>query len=160
MKRIIAIALVLFLGQTVVFAQKEKAVKEADVPARYVKDFQNQAKDAQNISWTMALDSSAYMASYTDSEGNKMAMRFTAKSTETRYYIEPQYYPRAIKDSVHNLYPTHKISCVYARSLRNKMSYQARIVKMKGFLWWKKETNVKILSFETDGKMIEEMDEQ
>lgn len=160
MKRIIAIALVLFLGQTVVFAQKEKAVKEADVPARYVKDFQNQAKDAQGITWTMALDSSAYMASYTDSEGNKMAMRFTSKSTETRYYIEPQYYPHAIKDSVHNLYPTHKISCVYARSLRNKMSYQARIVKMKGFLWWKKETNVKILSFETDGKMIEEMDEQ
>ncbi len=160
MKRIIAIALVLFLGQTVVFAQKEKAVKEADVPARYVKDFQNQAKDAQNISWTMAVDSSAYMASYTDAEGNNMAMRFTAKSTETRYYIEPQYYPHAIKDSVHNLYPSHKISCVYARSLRNKMSYQARIVKMKGFLWWKKETNVKILSFETDGKMIEEMDEQ
>ena len=160
MKRIIAIALVLFLGQTVVFAQKEKAVKEADVPARYVKDFQNQAKDAQGITLSMALDSSAYMASYTDSEGNEMAMRFTSKSTETRYYIEPQYYPHAIKDSVHNLYPTHKISCVYARSLRNKMSYQARIVKMKGFLWWKKETNVKILSFETDGKMIEEMDEQ
>ncbi|MBP5540410.1 MAG: hypothetical protein J6X88_02060 [Bacteroidales bacterium] len=159
MKRLFTLIVILFVGQSLIFAQKEKAVKEADVPARFVKDFQNQAKDAQNISWSMALDSSAYMASYTDNEGNAMAMRFTQKSTETRYYIEPQYYPHAIKDSVHNLYPSHKISCVYARSLRNKMSYQARIVRMKGILWWKKETDVKILSFETDGKMIEVVDE-
>jgi len=159
MKRLFALIAILFLGQTLVFAQKEKAVKEAEVPARYVKDFQNQAKDARNISWTMALDSSAYMASYTDNEGNRMAMRFTQKSSETRYYIEPQYYPHAIKDSVHSLYPSHKIDCVYARSLRNKMSYQARVVRLKGFLWWKKETDVKVLSFETDGKMIEVVDE-
>ena len=160
MKRLLALIVILALGQTLVFAQKEKAVKEADVPARFVKDFQNQAKDAQNISWTMAADSSAYMASYTDAEGNAMAMRFTQKSTETRYYIEPQYYPHAIKDSVHSLYPSHKIDCVYARSLRNKMTYQARIVRLKGFLCWKKEVDPKVLSFETDGKMIEVVDEQ
>lgn len=159
MKRLLALIIILSLGQTLVFAQKEKAVKEAEVPARYVKDFQNQAKDAQNISWTMAVDSSAYMASYTDNEGNRMAMRFTSKSSETRYYIEPQYYPHAIKDSVHNLYPTHKITSVYARSLRNKMSYQARIARTKGILWWKKEADVKVLSFETDGKMIEVVNE-
>ena len=159
MKRLLALTLILFLAQTVVFAQKEKAVKEADVPARYVKDFQHQAKDAKNVSWTMALDSSAYMATYNDEEGNLMAVRFTPKSTETRYYIEPQYYPHAIKDSVHNLYPSHKITCIYARSIRNKMTYQARIVRLKGFLWWKREVDPKVLSFETDGKMIEVMDE-
>ena len=159
MKRLLALTVILVLGQTLVFAQKEKAAKEADVPARYIKDFQNQVKDAQGVTWTMAVDSSAYMASYKDAEGNPMAMRFTAKSTETRYYIEPQYYPHAIKDTVHKLYPMHKITCIYARSLRGKMSYQARIVRMKGFLWWKKESDVKVLSFETDGKMIEVVDE-
>ncbi len=159
MKKLFILIAIVLLGQTAIFAQKMKSVKEVDVPARYVKDFQNQAKDAHNTTWSMALDSSAYMASYTDEEGNAMAICFTQKSTETRYYIEPQYYPHAIKDSVHNLYPMHKITTVYARNLRNKMTYQARIARLKGF-FCKKETDVKVLSFETDGKMIEVIDEE
>jgi hypothetical protein len=40
------------------------------------------------------------------------------------------------------------------------MTYQARIAQYKGFLFWKKETNVKTVSFETDCKLIEVIDEQ
>ena len=162
MKKLIVVTAMVFLCQTMVFGQKDKAVKEADVPARYVKDFQQQAKDAQNVTWTMAVDSSAYMATYIDNEGTRTALRFVKPNiTETRYYIEECYYPHAIKDSVKSLYPQHKISCVYARSLRNKMTYQARIYRKKGFLFWKKETDVKVLSFETaDCKLIEAIDEQ
>lgn len=151
-----------FLCQTMVFGQKDKPVKEADVPARYVKDFQQQAKEAKNVSWSMAVDSSAFMATYTDNEGTLTAIRFTKPNiTETRYYIEERYYPHAIKDSVKHLYPQHKIGCLYARNLRNKMTYQARIYRMKGFLFWRKETDVKTIAFETsDCKMIEVIDEQ
>ena len=59
MKKILVLAALVVMSQAVVFAQKEKTVKESDVPVRYVKDFQNQASDAQNVVWTMALDSSA-----------------------------------------------------------------------------------------------------
>ena len=51
MKKILAIAVLMIMSQTLVFAQKEKAVKEADVPIRFVKDFQNQAPEAQNVAW-------------------------------------------------------------------------------------------------------------
>lgn len=160
MKKLFILVALFFLGQNLMMAQKDISVSEANVPAKYVKDFQNQAKNAQHVSWFMAEDSSAYMATYTTADGDKEALRFTPKSTETRYYVEEKYYPHAIKDSVHNLYPKHSISCVYIRNIRNKSTYQARIVQRKGFLFWKKETNVKVLSFETTGKMIEAIDEQ
>ncbi|MCQ2274977.1 MAG: hypothetical protein MJZ86_09320 [Bacteroidales bacterium] len=159
MKKILLLAALIMMGQTVVFAQKEKAVKETDVPVRYVKDFQNQARDAQNVAWFMALDSSAYTAQFTTPEGDLQAIHFTSKATETRYFIEEKYTPHAIQDTVANHYPKHKINQVYIRNLKGKMTYQVRIAQMKGFLFWKKEANVKILSFETNGKMIEAIDE-
>ena len=146
--------------QTMVFAQKEKNVKESDVPVRYVKDFQNQAKDATNASWTMAVDSSAYMVTFINSDGDKQAIRFTPKSTEERYYIEEKYYPHDIRDSVASMFPKHKITCIYVRNLKGKMTYQCRIARKKGFLFCKKETDVKVISFETSCKIIEVLDEQ
>lgn len=159
MKKILALAVIILLGQTVVFAQKEKSIKESDVPVRYVKDFNNQARDAQNVSWTMTLDSSAYMATFFNADGDKQAIRFTNKTSETRYYIEDKYTPHAILDTVANHFPKHKINSVYIRNLKGKMTYQTRILRTKGFLFWKKETDVKMLSFETNGKMIEILDE-
>ena len=143
-----------------VFAQKEKNVKESDVPVRYVKDFQNQAKDATNASWTMAVDSSAYMVTFINSDGDKQAIRFTPKRTEERYYIEEKYYPHDIRDSVASMFPKHKITCIYVRNLKGKMTYQCRIARKKGFLFCKKETDVKVISFETSCKIIEVLDEQ
>ena len=159
MKKILVLAALVVMSQAVVFAQKEKTVKEADVPVRYVKDFQNQASDAQNVVRTMALDSSAYMATFTSVDGDKQAIRFTTKTSETRYYIEDKYIPHAIKDTVAHQFPKHKISEVYIRNLKGKMTYQCRIYQNKGFLFWKRETNVKIISFETNSKIIEVVEE-
>ncbi|MBQ3982292.1 MAG: hypothetical protein II633_00815 [Bacteroidales bacterium] len=160
MKKIIVLAALALMCQTMVFAQKEKNVKESDVPVRYVKDFQNQAKDATNASWTMAVDSSAYMVTFINSDGDKQAIRFTPKSTEERYYIEEKYYPHDIRDSVASMFPKHKITCIYVRNLKGKMTYQCRIARKKGFLFCKKETDVKVISFETSCKIIEVLDEQ
>ena len=155
MKKIIVLAALAMMCQTMVFAQKEKNVKESDVPARYVKDFQSQVKDASNVTWTMAVDSSAYMATFINSDGDKQAYRFTPKSSEIRYYIEERYYPHDIKDSVASMYPKHKITEIYVRQLKGKMTYQCRIARQKGFLFCKKETDVKSISFETNCKIIE-----
>ena len=141
------------------YAQKEKTIKDTDVPVRYMKDFQNQASDAKNVVWTMAVDSSAYMATFQSTDGDKQAIRFTPKATETRYYIDAQYFPHAIKDSVAHMYPKHKLSTVYIRNLKGKMTYQARISRTSGFLFWKKESDVKLMSFETNSKLIEVIDE-
>lgn len=159
MKKIVVLVALVALCQTMVFAQKEKSVKESDVPARYVKDFQNQVKEATNVSWTMAVDSSAYMATFINSEGDKQALRFTPKTSEERFYIEERYYPHDIKDSVASMYPKHHITDLYVRNLKGKMTYQCRIARKKGFLFCKKETDVKVISFETNCKIIEVVDE-
>lgn len=160
MKKILLLVALVLLSQNIVFAQKDKNIKESDVPMRYIKDFQNQARDAQNASWSMAPDSSAYMVTYNTPEGDKQALRFTKKSTETRYYVDAQYYPHAIQDTVANLFPKHKIDQVYIRNFNKKMTYQVRIVRTKGFLFWRKEAEPKILSFETNCKLIEALDEE
>ncbi|MCQ2261393.1 MAG: hypothetical protein MJZ77_08405 [Bacteroidales bacterium] len=160
MKKILLLSALILMSQTVVFAQKDKPVKESDVPVRYVKDFQNQAKEAQNVSWVMSEDSAAYMATFTSPDGDKQAIRFTNKTSETRYYIDEQYYPHAIKDTLTNQFPKHKISEIYIRNIKGKMTYQVRIYRKAGFLFWKKETDVKTVAFETNSKLIEVIDEQ
>lgn len=160
MKKLFLFVAILILGQTAVFAQKEVSVKETAVPVRYVKDFNNQAKDAQNASWVMTADSSTYMVTFTNNDGDRQSIRFTSKSTEKRYYVESQYYPHAILDTVKTSYPKYKIKDLYIRDLKGKMTYQCRIAKTKGFLFWRKEADAKLISFETNGKMIEVIDEQ
>ena len=157
MKKIVILAVLVTLCQTMVFAQKEKTVKESDVPTRYVRDFQNNAKEATNVTWTMTPDSSAYMATFTNSDGDKQSIRFTQKTMEERYYIDEKYYPHAIKDTVASMYPKHTITNLYIRNLKGKMTYQCRIAQRKGFIC-KKETDVKTISFETNSKIIEVVD--
>lgn len=155
MKKILFLATLIAMSQTAVFAQKEKTVKESDVPVRYVKDFQNQSKGVQGAEWTMAEDSSAYMATFTNSDGERQAIRFTPKTSETRYYIEEAYIPHAIKDTIAHQFPKHKINTVYIRNLKGKMTYQCHISQKKGFLFWKKECDAMLISFETNSKLIE-----
>ena len=159
MKKILLLAALITMSQTLVFAQKEKSIKEADVPVRFVKDFQSANKDVKDVNWTVTEDSIYFTATFINSDGDKQAIRFTPKSTEERYYIEEKYYPHDIRDSVASMFPKHKITCIYVRNLKGKMTYQARIARMKGFLFWRKETEVKTLSFETNCKMIEVVDE-
>lgn len=159
MKKILALAAILILGQTLVFAQKDKAIAEKDVPARFVKDFNNQAKDAKNVSWVVSPDSIYFMATFTNTDGDLQSLRFGPKGTETRYYVDPQYYPHAIKDTVAHQFAKHSIKSIYIRNLKGKSSYQAYIVRKSGFLFWKHESDAKTISFETDGKMIEVINE-
>ena len=160
MKKILLLAALITMSQTLVFAQKEKSIKEADVPVRFVKDFQSANKDVKDVNWTVTEDSIYFTATFINSDGDKQAIRFTPKSTEERYYIEEKYYPHDIRDSVASMFPKHKITCIYVRNLKGKMTYQCRIARKKGFLFCKKETDVKVISFETSCKIIEVLDEQ
>ncbi|MCQ2297634.1 MAG: hypothetical protein MJZ51_03325 [Bacteroidales bacterium] len=153
MKKIIAVALIAIFAQGIVFAQKAKTVAEKDVPVRYVQDFQRNAKDATSVVWSL-VDSNIYDATFVNAKNTQMVYRFTPKGMETRYMIPSKYYPHAITDTVAHQYPKHKVTSLYTRNFRNKVTYQARIAQKKCFLS-KKEKNVKLLNFETDGKFID-----
>lgn len=153
MKKILILSLAVILTQGVVMAQKAKKVQEKDVPERYVKDFHSKEKNQVEVAWTL-VDSMVYDATFVKDNGTTQSYRFSPKGTETRWYIQERYYPHAIKDTVASLYSGHKITECYVLSIRNKTTYQVRIAKMKGF-FRKRETGVKLLNFEIDGKYID-----
>ena len=153
MKKIVAFIAVALLCAGPLFAQKEKSVAEKEVKVNYVKDFQRQVKDAENVAWWQ-VDSLTYKVTYTDADKSRQAMVFSNKGTETHYFIDKQYYPHAVVDTVNHLFGGYNITDVWVHKMRGKMTYQARIAKKSGFLWWKKEKDVKHLNFEVDGKYI------
>jgi hypothetical protein len=153
MKKIIAFAAVALLCSGPLFAQKVKAVAEKEVKVNYVKDFQRQVKDATNVEWWQ-VDSLTFKVTYNDAEKSRQAMVFSNKGSETHYFIDKQYYPHAVTDTVAHLFNGYSITDLWVRKVRGKMTYQARIAKKSGFLWWKKEKDVKTLNFEVDGKYI------
>ncbi len=156
MKKIFTLLSIVLLCQTMIFAQK--TVNESDVPQRYSNNFKSLTNnDDIKPVWTL-VDSMVYDATYTNEHGTKMAYRFSPRGTETRYYIDHKYYPQSIKDTVRYHYPKFKITELYVLSVRNKSTYQARIAKIGGFLFIKKEKDVKLLNFETGGKFIDEID--
>lgn len=153
MKKIFALTATLMLMGGMTFAQTLKAVPEKDVKVNYVKDFQRQVKDATDVAWYQ-IDENTFKVTYLDEEKSKQAMVFSNKGSETHYIIDKQYYPAAVRDTVNHLFKGYDITDVWVRKMRGKMTYQARIAKKKGFLWWKKETDVKTLNWEVDGKYI------
>ena len=154
MKKITLIAALLFLSSGALFAQK--AVNEQDVKVSYVKDFQRQVKDATDIKWWQ-IDENTFKVTFRDEEKSPQAMVFSNKGMETHYIIEDNdYYPSTIVEYIKTNFPDYKITDLWVRKARNKYTYQARIAKMGGFLWWKSEKDVKVLNFETDGKFIDE----
>ena len=155
MKRIIAVAAAVLMLGGAAWAQDGKSVPEKDVKVNYVKDFQRQVKTASNVAWWQ-LDSLTYKVTYRDEEQSRQAMVFNGKGSETHYIIERQYWPAAIKDTISHLYPKYSIREVWVRKLRGKMSYQAYVARMGGFLWWKKEKEAKTINWEVDGKFIGE----
>lgn len=155
MKKIFALTATLILMGGMTFAQTQKAVPEKDVKVNYVKDFQRQVKDATDVAWYQ-IDENTFKVTYLDEEKSKQAMVFSNKGSETHYIIDKQYYPAAVRDTVNHLFKGYDITGVWVRKMRGKMTYQARIAKKKGFLWWKKETDVKTLNWEVDGKYIGE----
>ncbi len=155
MKKILAFAAALMLFQGALFAQNMKSVPEKDVKVNYVKDFQRQVKDATNVEWYQ-VDENAFKVIYLDAEKCRQAMVFSNKGTETHYYIDKEYYPAAVRDSVSHLFKGYDITDLWVRKMRGKMTYQARIALKKGFLWWKKEVDVKTINWEVDGNYIGE----
>ena len=155
MKKILAFVAALMLLQGVSFAQDYKSVPEKDVKLSYVKDFQRQVKDATNVEWYQ-MDENTFKVIYLDDEKSRQAMVFSSKGSETHYFIDTKYCPAAVRDTVNHLFAGYDVTDIWVRKVRNKMTYQARIAKKSGFLFWKKETDVKILSWEVDGKYIGE----
>ncbi len=153
MKKILMLTTAIVLLQGGMFAQKGKAVAEKDVKVSYVKDFQRQVKDATNVEWYQ-MDSLTFKAVYLDAERSRQAMVFSNRGTETHYYVDREYYPHAITDTVAHLFPKYSVREVWVRKMRGKMTYQAYIAKMGGFLWWKKEKDSKLVNWEVDGKYI------
>ena len=153
MKKILAFAMVLTLCQGMLFAQKCKPVAEKDVNVNYVKDFQRQMKDVTDVQWYQ-VDSLTFKAVYLDADKSRQAMLFSNKGTETHYYVDSMYYPQAVRDTVRHLFPGYDIRELWVRKVRGKMTYQAHIAKMGGFLWWKKEKESKLVNWEVDGKYI------
>lgn len=150
MKKIAIIVAAVLLSQGVLMAQKK--VAEKDVKVAYVKDFQRQVKDPTNVEWYQ-IDENTFKVTYRDNEKSRQAMVFSNRGMETHYYIE-DHYPMSIVNYVKTNYPKHSVTDLWVRKARNKMTYQARIAHKSGFLWWKKEKDVKILDFEVDGKFI------
>ncbi len=151
MKRTLIIAAALLLVQGALLAQKE--VPEKDVKVSYVKDFQRQVKDATDIQWWQ-MDEKTFKVTFRDNEKSRQAMVFSNKGMETHYIIEEKYFPLSITSYVKANYNKCKVTDVWVRKVRNAMTYQARIARKTGFLWWRKEKDVKILNFEVDGKFI------
>lgn len=154
MKKIALFAALVFLSSGVLFAQK--AVNEQDVKVNYIKDFQRQAKDATDIQWWQ-IDDNTFKVTFLDEEKSRQAMVFSNKGMEVHYIIDDsKYYPKAIVDYIKANFSGYDIKEFWVRKARNKMTYQARISKTSGFLFWKKESDPRVLSFETDGKFIDE----
>ena len=153
MKKLMVFAVAAMLCQGAIYAQKAQQVAEKDVKVSYVRDFQKQVKNPTDVQW-WRVDSLTYKATFLDEEKSRQAMVFNNKGTETYYFIERQYYPAAIKDTVAHLFPKYKVQDVWVRKTRGKMTYQAAINLQTGFLWWKKEKDAKTLNFEVDGKYI------
>ena len=154
MKKIALFAALVFLSSGVLFAQK--AVNEQDVKVNYIKDFQRQAKDATDIQWWQ-IDDNTFKVTFLDEEKSRQAMVFSNKGMEVHYIIDDsKYYPKAIVDYIKANFSGYDIKEFWVRKARNKMTYQARISKTSGFIFWKKESDPRVLSFETDGKFIDE----
>lgn len=155
MKKILALTTAVLLTSGMLIAQKEQKVPEKDVKVNYVKDFQKQVKEPSDVQW-WKIDEQSFKVTFLDAEKSKQGMVFSNKGTETHYYIEKQYYPAAVRDTVSHLFKGYSVTDVWVRKVRGKMTYQARIAKKSGFLWWKKEKDAKIINWEVDGKYIGE----
>lgn len=150
--------LALFCG-TAAWAQHAQKVSESEVTPKHVKDFQQQQKKATQVTW-YKLSDDTYRVDFRDKDGDNASILFGNKGSETYYYIPENCYPAFVRDTVeHNAnFKGFSIDKLYVRKVKNNVTYQARIVKKSGFLWWKKETAAKLVNFEVGGKFIDAID--
>lgn len=156
MKKIIILAAIAVLSQSLLFAQNGKAVSDKDVPERYVKDFKRLSPDTKNVEWYL-IDTLIYDATFSNENGTLTSYRFSPKGTETRWYVEEKYYPHSIVNKVQEEHPGYKIKELYTLMIKNKVTYQVLVGQRKG-LFVKKWKHMRIMNFETDGKFIDEVE--
>jgi hypothetical protein len=155
MKKIALLAAMLLTFVGTMTAQNAKAIAEKDVPSRNVIDFQRQSLDARSVTWYQ-FDSVTYEVRFIDGDDNLEAIRYSPSGTETRYYIDMKYCPQSIKDSISKNYSGFDVTDFCAKTARRNTTYEVRISKKSGFLFWRKEKEVKYLNFETTGEFIGE----
>lgn len=155
MKKITLFVAFLVLAMSGVLAQNAVEIAEKDVPSRNVIDFQRQSLDVRNVTW-FRIDSITYEVRFIDGDDNNAAIRYSPRGTETRYYIDKKYCPQSIKDSVSKNYKGFDITELCAKTTRRNTTYEVRVSKKSGFLFWRKEKEVKYLNFETTGAFIGE----
>ena len=150
MRKLFIVLIAVLLANATVFAQK--TVAKEDVLKNYLTDFEKNYPDVKDVKWVM-YDSLNYEATFTNDDVLQKVL-YSNKGTEKRWYVEPMYTPKAIKDTLANSYAGYKIKDVCIVELRGKMTYQVRIYK-KGGLFGRKQKDPKQLNFETNGKFID-----
>ncbi|MBO4741045.1 MAG: hypothetical protein J5605_05305 [Bacteroidales bacterium] len=150
MRKLLVVLTAALMVQTAAFAQK--TVAKENVLKNYVTDFEKNYPEVQNVKWVQ-YDSLNYEATFTN-DGVLQQVIYSNKGTEKRWYVEQEYTPKAIKDTLANSYQGYKIKHVCIVELRGKMTYQVRIYK-KGGLFGRKQKDPKQLNFETNGKFID-----
>lgn len=160
MKKTLLFFAVALLMSTAVWAQAAQKVSEMEVEAKHVADFQRQQKDATHVQW-YKLDDHTFRVEFRDAEGDAAGMLFGAKGSETHYYIPSNCYPAFVRDTIaHNAnFKGYGIERLYLRKVRNTVTYQTRVVKKKGILWWKHPVAAKLVNFEVDGRFIDATDD-
>lgn len=150
MRKLFVVLIAGLLANAAVFAQKSVAKEE--VLKNYLSDFEKNYPDVKDAKWVM-YDSLNYEATFTTDDVRQQIL-YSNKGTEKRWYVEPEYTPKAIKDTLANSYSGYKVKHVCIVELRGKMTYQVRIYK-KGGLFGRKQKDPKQLNFETNGKFID-----
>ena len=133
----------------------QKVVSEQSVPAKFVEDFQRQNLDVRNVKWYQ-LDSTTFEVRFIGNNNELQSVRYKPVGTERCYFVDLQYCPRAIKDTVRHHYSKYKITEVSIVSVRRESSYEVRIAQVKSFLFLKKEKDVRYLLFKPNGEFIKE----
>lgn len=159
MKKIFTIVALMLLCQGFLLAQTATPTSENKVDSKYVKDFQKKAPGAKDVKWFQYADNKTFRVNFVSEENERQAILFSAKGTETFFYIEEEYIPQTIKKYLADNYAKYSLTDFYAAKSTKTIVYRARIAKKSGFLWWKKDTNAKLVNFSIDGKFIDAVDE-
>lgn len=159
MKKIVILC-TLLAAVTSLYAQVGRKVSESTVAAKHVKDFQHQVSNPTDVQW-YSLPNEAYRVDFTDAEGDAESMLFTTKGTETHYHIPANNVPAFVNETLKTnpSFKDYQLERLYARKVKNNVTYQARIVQKRGILWWRHVTASKLVNFEVSGKFIDAIDE-
>ena len=150
MRKLSIVLVAMLLAHTAIFAQK--SVSKQDVLKNYVTDFDKNYAEVKDVKW-VKYDSLTYQASFTKDDVFQQ-ITYSNKGTEKKWFVEPQYTPKFIKDTLANSFSDHKEKHVCIVELRGKMTYQVQIYK-KGGWFGRKQKDPKQLNFETNGKFID-----